>query len=461
LRFVAAVAAAALTFACADSVAAVSSVSLGVVTRPAVAGRPVVFSVAVSLPRGAGLRRYEIRFGDGSHVSGKRPPARLSHTYRRAGRYRVSIALSTNRRRHERATSIVSVRGSSQPIGSLSPAQLPVVCAPNVVETITVSGGVTLYEYLGGRLVRLARLDPSLLPGWKNTGGAVIEPINCFVRRAWSSDFSKYLFAGTTPTGAAEHIGVVDVHTGHVTDLTALRQQNGFGAPVLSEHNPEFLGAGGTTVTFGSDTVLFRRGGQTYMTSLSHPTLESPVQSTEVGLTFASVTGNHFEQQITGGFDPEEPISNYPLASPGGGFIVWHETRDGSATIVWPAASPDAYKKILCPEGSGQYALGWRDANHLLMSIPGEAGNALAIGLATLNPDGSVQSCRPVLPPTEKTISNAYLSLDGRQLHFQLAGPTGTESYRVSILGETVSAPERAQPELLPPSSTVFYPVLP
>jgi len=87
-----------------------------------------------------------------------------------------------------------------------------------------------------------------------------------------------------------------------------------------------------------------------------------------------------------------------------------------------------------------------------------EAGD---VALATIAPDGSLVSCKRILPPTEKRIVNPYLSLDETRVLFTLENVAGPEPYGVSIEGEGVSNPAPTAPELNPAKGEIFDPIVP
>jgi hypothetical protein len=61
---------------------------------PAVAGKPAVLALRMSRRGRRAVRRYAVTFGDGTRAArGRRPPRRIRHTFRTAGRYTVRITL--------------------------------------------------------------------------------------------------------------------------------------------------------------------------------------------------------------------------------------------------------------------------------------------------------------------------------------------------------------------------------
>jgi PKD domain-containing protein len=447
---------------------AASPVGLALPQRPH-AGTRATFKIRVHLPHGVKLRSYELRFGDGHRVAGRRrrPPTRVTHVYRLAGRYRVTLVVRGGHhawRVRRRVT--VKPRAAHQ----LFAAGVPVVCVP-------VGDGVTLSAYRDGRAQQFATVGPGDLAGWD------AHPVTCDERLDWSADFSMYAFAGTPP-GADDsvvHIGVLNLATHAVSDVTAPRQQGGFSAPTLSENAVQFLGAGDGRVSFGS-TSLFVHSSAGYTDDhyLVVP-VGDPARATEVTPstaypvqpTISRVAGGHFEQQIDSGVKPGV-LSNGPLASPDGKLIAWYPGLGqqgvdpfdlGAELDVWQPGHGDALKPVKCPTPDGYAgALGWRDATHLLVALRGSddlfTGGWDSIGLVTLGPDGSTQGCRLVLPPTSKDVTQPYLSLDGQRMFFTTPGPTGPQSWVVSLAGDSASAPQQtSSPETYPSGAVVFYPV--
>lgn len=375
----------------------------------------------------------------------------LRRRIRSSTRLKISPRSSSGRRivrvqcGRRSATARFTVRAAPTP--APFPSGVPVVCSAG-------NGSVTLYALQHGTLRQFARLNAAVT-GWSSRGlsNAIVD---CHARRSWSKDFSKYVFSAVPPGGdrSVEHLGVIDVRTGAVQDLTVPRQLAGFSAPVLSEASPEFLGTGGPLVTFGSEVVFFQQNTQYHVLALNHPAMATPVQASPFGPSLNLVTGNHVEQQIDQGFEIGR-ANNRPLSSPDGSLIAWNTQTDPSVR-VWPAAAPPG-ALVDCPAGDSDIVLGWRDPTHLAI-----ASHSLgSVGLATLAADGTLVSCRALIPPSPRSISQVALSLDGTKLFFAADGPSGLEQYFVSTLGESTSEPQRATRESIPAGSVVFFPAGP
>ena len=76
-----------------------------------VAGSPVRLHLRARLGRGSVIRLHTVSYGDGTRVRrGIRRPRALRHTYRRAGRYRVTLRVIDNRRRRSVGRLWITVR---------------------------------------------------------------------------------------------------------------------------------------------------------------------------------------------------------------------------------------------------------------------------------------------------------------------------------------------------------------
>jgi hypothetical protein len=446
----------------ASATAVSPQVQIKVVPLAPAVGQVVVVAVHV---RGLGrerVARAAVSYGDGQKVSIARLPSRLTHRYRRAGTFRLNIALAIRGHRPLRAAIVLKVRARSHAGALPSPATVPVVCEVDPNPDFMIATATDLYELAGGRLHRFARYGP-YVPGWHGPSVGLSAPFGCGSRRQWSADFSKYLFSGIPVGGNVAHIGVYDIRSGHVTDLTAIRQGSGFSAPNLEEERPEFLGPGGPAIVYGSDDIVFRRAEQAYETSLSNPSQEVPIAETSHDAYAApelDVFGNHYEQEISGG--RTFGLNGAALANPNGTLVAATKTFDGP--IAWAAADPGDLHDIKCFERHEGGVLGWRDSSHLVVAEVEGFQNNLAAGdvaLATIATDGSLVSCKRILPPTEKRIANPYLSLDETRVLFTLENVAGPEPYGVSIEGEGVSNPVPTTPELNLETAKIFDPIVP
>jgi hypothetical protein len=430
-------------------------------TRPAI-GQLAVVQIHVPGVRRERVTRSTVSYGDGQTASAPRLLNRLTHRYSRAGTFRLTVALVIRGHRRLHAVIGLKVHARSNAGALPSPATVPVVCEDDPSPETSVATATNLYELSGGRLHRFARYGPEL-PGWHGPSVGLWAPFGCGPRRRWSADFSKVLVSGIPAGGAANHIGVYDIRSGRVTDLTAIRQKSGFSAPNFEEGGAEFLGPGGPSIVYGSDAITFTRAGQVYETSLSNPSQEVPITETSYSAYAApglEVFGDHYEQEISGG--RTLGLNGAPLANPNGTLVAATKTFDGP--IAWAAADPGGLRDIKCFERHGGGVLGWRDSSHLVVAEVEGFQNDLEAGdvaLATIAPDGSLVSCKRILPPTEKRIANPYLSLDETRVLFTLENVAGAEPYGVSIEGEGVSNPAPTAPELNPAKGEIFDPIVP
>ncbi|MCA1707446.1 MAG: hypothetical protein LC808_30940, partial [Actinobacteria bacterium] len=169
--------------------------------------------------------------------------------------------------------------------------------------------------------------------GWTWTNGE--DPVVSCSRSSFSADYTKYLFAAIPPRGdSADHLGVIDLRTGAVTDLTAPRQQHDFSSPILNETVPTFLGAGGDRISFGSETIAFvydyQDGEAKFaVTSLANPSQATPVATTRRGYLHEPMIDGHFEQLVAQTRDREY---DYASVASGDGRLV--TAYDGAASRV-------------------------------------------------------------------------------------------------------------------------------
>jgi len=106
-----------------------STVKLARVGTLAVAGSPVRLKMRTRMRPGRVIRRHTVSYGDGTRLRrGIRRPRALRHTYRRAGRYRVTLTLIDNRRRRTVGRLWITVRAPSTlatvetaPVGAAPP----------------------------------------------------------------------------------------------------------------------------------------------------------------------------------------------------------------------------------------------------------------------------------------------------------------------------------------------------
>jgi hypothetical protein len=109
-----------------------STVKLTRVGAVPVAGSPVRLHLRARLARGRVIRRHTLSYGDGTRVRrGMGRPRTLRHTYRRAGRYRVTLTLIDNRRRRSVGRLWITVRARAGAAATdTSPPQAPPTKAP-------------------------------------------------------------------------------------------------------------------------------------------------------------------------------------------------------------------------------------------------------------------------------------------------------------------------------------------
>ena len=186
------------------------------------------------------------------------------------------------------ASPILSSTPLPTAILALQPGQeMGVVCSNDAVALYALTPAT-------GTLRQLMSLNlDTLFAGWSTpsayqygTSSSGVS-VNCD-RDGFSADFTKLLFYGTPPGLAQTHIGYIDLTDHSVHDLTAPRQGTGFGAQLLDEGDPAFLGPGNGTLSFGSDQVVFSDLEGTSVTSVSNPSQASQVNSSDIYTEFRS-----------------------------------------------------------------------------------------------------------------------------------------------------------------------------
>lgn len=265
---------------------------------------------------------------------------------------------------------------------------------------------VSQYKNPGYPMVQVLTLFPAkILPGWQLNGSICGGPLK------WSPDFSEYLTSGTPPGSQVSHVVLIDVREGTFTDLTAPRQKNGFSDPVLNESNPVFLSdAPGDKAAFGSNMVLIHQavanGPGTILVDRRNPTLQTPVpsHSTPVG----EIPPGH----------PENYLNDLPADqtwdafSPDGAYL-------GDSAGFRRTADLQTYVNVKCPEtilGPLSGFLGWVDPTRMIIVESHRAYLVTVSGAPT---------CQPMIPPTDKALSNFSLSEDGTKLYFRASNTAG------------------------------------
>jgi hypothetical protein len=277
-------------------------------------------------------------------------------------------------------------------------------------QTKSLEATFTISRYVSAdtppETVRKVSVSPLIL-GWG------LPSLGCNNPTSWSPDFTKYLFAGVPPGGAASHIAVIDLAKGTLTDLTAPRQGSGFSDQVLNETDPSFISDTPTDkVTFGSNVVLFKRDNKLFTVDTRAP--ESDAQLSDTNGT----APGHPEHDLRQGVR-----SDFRRASPDGAFIA----DPANESTIYPAGKTNQAMTPVCPgmEGSfvGGTVLGWADATHAVYW----AGSAL--GLVTV---GDTLECESLLPATDKLLSDFQLLPDGSAVTFTAGGPNGDQVYQVA-----------------------------
>ena len=299
------------------------------------------------------------------------------------------------------------------------------------------------YSPSTGALTSLVSLNlDDVLAGW-STPNPYLETyspgvtVNCD-RAGFSGDFTKLLFAGI-PSGLAQtHIGYIDLTNGSVHDLTAPRQGTGFGAALLDEVDPAFLGPGNGIVSFGSDQVVFSNSkGNTWVTSVSNPSQATQVNSSDIFTKSA-----HPEQYITSR-DAGVGSSYNPSFT-----LQAQQGPDGTGgppyiTSFPPSNSPVA---VTCSTGSGGLSsIGWVDDTHLVV-IAGDSG----VYVATVDPNTLAGVCGPnLLPANGRSPSDFTLTEDRRAVIFWADTSSGSAQYELPLSGAS-------QPTLYTPSGSTL-----
>ncbi len=309
----------------------------------------------------------------------------------------------------------------------LSPADTVALTCDYNAQTILVSLVESVGSFQGRETVNVG----ALLSGWNIQDTAVGEM--CDNRDQWSADFSRLLFTGEPANSSASHIGYIDVTDNKVVDLTQQRQKSDFSSPLLNEASPQFLGAGGSKLNFGSDTILFTdsTGSQLFTTSISSPTTA----------THLAASPPQHDELLVRAFDPGR-ANNFDQPSPRGDYLA---DADTGLIRVRPIGATD-WNYPSC-QASG-YPLGWVDDHHLVVA------DTASVAVVTITADGKVASCSDPVPATPQSLSGFELSFDRKTLTFSASG-AASGLYQVPALGGPAT-PAQA-PAMKYSGNTVFF----
>ena len=147
-----------------------------------------------------------------------------------------------------------------------------------------VTGSITVSKLVAGASSPEPVYTLSLnqvMAGWTNADGTW----GCTSGTSWSPDFSKLLVSAKPPGASGNHIAVINLRDGSLTDLTQPRQKSGFSDAVLEERNPRFISDEPTDrVTPGDNTVLFDgNDNRLLQTSLADPSVAKSVKTVLYG----------------------------------------------------------------------------------------------------------------------------------------------------------------------------------
>jgi hypothetical protein len=320
-----------------------------------------------------------------------------------------------------------------------------IVCtdeAASPAVTAGVYGNMTVSRWEpDGQLTNIYHVPlAAIMAGW--TGGAA----DCTQPLSWSADFSKFLLSATPPNQTGNHIVMIDARTGHLTDLTALRQKSGFSAAVLNETNPIFLSDHPTqNVTFGSRLIRFTdTNGSFELVNLNTPTIAT-TQPT-VTFDYHDAIAGHPEQQLSGSSAPGN------IVSPDGILVV---PLDGQVVSIAKPATPSAETLVNCPNMPAvslnpPTLLGWVSTSQIVITNAQQADLVSVAG-------GTPGACTPLIPATAKQISQIELSPDRSHIVFDATDTTGPRTYSVDVSGKPQD-PQPAQHAVLSADSSVYRP---
>ena len=266
-------------------------------------------------------------------------------------------------------------------------------------------------------------IEGGLLRGWTS-----VRPYGDH-RTDFSADFSKVLVVGTPPGFTHDHVGVVDLLTGTVTDLTAPRQGKGFSDPVLCEESPEFvpstIGVGG----FGSDLVLLSSGNggggvATGGCPRDHDLIvpvSDPSKATIVDYSGA-------QAPFPPGYRERHPAG---MISPDGRFMLGKSDRGNGGSLQVLATGKVVDPPVDC----------FKQPNSNIVDIQGWIGPQTYVAalyrdyrIVSVAADGT-QTCSGGLPATDKEVTKPTLTFDRTGVVFTVPGPSGTEEYRQPVTG--------------------------
>lgn len=314
-------------------------------------------------------------------------------------------------------------------------------------EMVTVSRGTGLRDQ--EQIYSQSRV----IPGWEQPIG--IDTGYGLTIHAFSADFSRAVFSGRPEGLLADHIGVIDLRTGEVTDLTAARQGGDFADAVLCEDTAGFVTQLSPKVRNGDDEILFltRNGtnegpgwcfGEPAVTRLSQPSTVAPTTADNLPLS----------QRVQGSADGaywfgiREDEDGRAL---GEGFV---EAATGRVTAPNCVSGQEG---MLDHGDENEELLGWTGPRQVAIGVVDPPGSSAVVDyrLATLGSDGKV-TCSGGLPKTGKTTSGVDLSFDAQSILFTVEGVSGPEQYSVGIEGGDTPIPAEFV-DLDSPSDVTIY----
>jgi hypothetical protein len=305
---------------------------------------------------------------------------------------------------------------------------------------------VNTIDPISGSLTVVSTVDfHALASGWNlqfNDGTSAIGDV-CTYRASWSRDWSKVLFSGVPPGGEKNHVGLINIQSSSVTDLTATRQGTGFSSPTLWEVSPRFLSQGGSPLRYGSDDFAF-----TSYANGDHTWLRSSISKPTKVASMGDLAGH--DETVIRGIDPNAG-NNFAQPSPSGELLadVWISTL--SARKIG-SSGDSAWHHMGC--NFPGYPKRWVNSTQLIAS---SADGPIRI---TIDPNGGQLRCEPILPPNTRSISQWWISYDRKKLVFKADGPTGTQTWEMPVSGpKTEPIISEDSIPTFPQGTQIFYPI--
>lgn len=255
----------------------------------------------------------------------------------------------------------------------------------------------------------------------------------CTERLQWSGDYRKALFSFLPDADKpVKHVGLIDLETEKVIDLTAMRQDGeDFGEKILSETAATFelVGDPGSYSVDDNSVIISPDEKETYPTEGEATNVRVPIDDPDHASPAEQEDSrdNWFEPLVFDG-DWTSEEDQYSL---GGRWIatdsgaVEDSTADGIE--IAPSDNYRQSKKIACT-GEGA-VVGWLNDSQLIV------WDGKKLFPLTVAQSGKAQCGESLLPSNDYSIADVKLSPDGRFVYLGWVKGAAEKSYRVSTLG--------------------------